>query len=111
MPRTQNVSRYWRFSMIGSVAVDSFIPPVAPLWPPTEQEAIDQALQLVYTENRRLSVLLGLGSATAPALADLRQSPLGVDLQRLADYALGVSDENPEDVLTAIESTLQVLFW
>lgn len=29
----------------------------------------------------------------------------------LADYGLGTTDEQPEDVLTAIESTLQVLFW
>jgi hypothetical protein len=97
--------------MLTSVAVDQCDLTVASSLPPAEQAAIDQALQLVYAENRRLSGLLGLVATVTPSLVDLRQSPLGVDLQRLAGYGLGTTDEQPEDVLTAIESTLQVLFW
>jgi hypothetical protein len=97
--------------MLASVSFEPCVASVASALPPTEQEAIDQALQLVYAENRRLSSLLGLATAATPTLADLRHSPLGVDLLRLADYGLGTTDEQPEDVLTAIESTLQVLFW
>jgi hypothetical protein len=97
--------------MVASVAVDSSIFSVASQLPPAEQEAIDQALQLVYAENRRMAELLGLGLAFTPRLADLRSSPLGADLRRLAEYGLGTTDESPEDVLTAVESTLQVLFW
>jgi hypothetical protein len=97
--------------MVASALVEPNVCPVAPLLPPAEQAAIDQALQLVYTENRRLAGLLGLGLALTPSLTELRASPLGVDLRRLAEYGLGATDEAPEDVLTAFESTLQVLFW
>jgi hypothetical protein len=97
--------------MVAAVAVDSNLCPVASLLPPAERAAIDQALQLVYTENRRMADLLGLGLAFTPRLADLRESSLGVDLRRLAAYGLGETNEAPDDVLTAVESTLQVLFW
>jgi hypothetical protein len=94
-----------------SVAVDSTVLSIDSVLPLAEREAIDQALQLVYAENVRRSGLLGLTAATTPTLADLRQSPLGLDLQRLAEYAVGVTNESPDEVLAAIESTLQVLFW
>lgn len=97
--------------MFASVGVESGEVAVASVVPPTEQAAIDQALQLVYAENRRLSGLLGLAPAHTPSLADLRRSPLGIDLQRLADYGLGRTNEQSDDVLVAVESTLQVLFW
>ncbi|HKG25267.1 MAG TPA: DNA-binding protein [Thermomicrobiales bacterium] len=97
--------------MVTLVAIESIDAPVASFLPPTEQAAIDQALELVYAENRRLTDLLGLVPAVAPNLVELRRSPLGVDLQRLASYGLGTTDEKPEDVLAAVESTLQVLFW
>jgi hypothetical protein len=97
--------------MLTVVDSEPSISSMSPLLPPAEQAAIDQALQLVYTENRRLAALLGLGDALAPTLAELRQSPIGEDLRRLAQYGLGATNEPPEDVLTAVESTLQVLFW
>lgn len=97
--------------MFASAEVESGDVAVASVVPPAEQAAIDQALQLVYAENRRLSGLLGLVPAITPCLADLLRSPLGIDLQRLADYGLGRTNEHPDDVLAAVESTLQVLFW
>jgi hypothetical protein len=93
-----------------AAATSGLNPTVSPL-PPTEQAAIDQALQLVYTEHHRLNHLLGLAGTPSPTIAELRRSLLGEDLRRLALYGLGHTDEKPEDVLTAVESTLQVLFW
>jgi hypothetical protein len=92
-------------------AIESGIVPFAPAMPPTEQAAIDQALELVYAEQQRLTHLLGLRGTRAPTRAELRGSLLGEDLRRLARYGLGETHEEPDNVLTAVESTLQVLFW
>src|SRR5690348_3704303 len=48
----------WRCPMIPSVEVESGDVTVNSQVSPTEQAAIDQALELIYAENRRLSDLL-----------------------------------------------------
>jgi excisionase family DNA binding protein len=78
---------------------------------PDYQEVVDQALQLVYSHHHRLMTQLNPAALTSLTLDQLRSGPLGQDLMRLAELARGQRRENKEDVLTAIESVLQVLFW
>lgn len=78
---------------------------------PDYQAAIDDALQLVYSQHHRLIGQLHPDSFRELTLDDLRQGPLGRDLQRLASLARGQAREQKDLVLTAIDSILQVLFW
>jgi excisionase family DNA binding protein len=78
---------------------------------PDYQDVVDQALQLVYSHHHRLMTQLNPAAVTALTLEQLRNGPLGQDLMRLSELAKGQRRENKEDVLTAIESVLQVLFW
>jgi len=78
---------------------------------PDYQEVVDQALQLVYSHHHRMMTQLNPAALTSLTLDQLRSGPLGQDLMRLAELARGQRRENKEDVLTAIESVLQVLFW
>jgi excisionase family DNA binding protein len=75
------------------------------------QEVIDQALELVYSHHDRLVKQLAPDSFVPLELDDLRTGPLGRDLQRLANLARGHTREAKEQVLRAIESVLQLLFW
>ena len=75
------------------------------------QEIIDQALELVYSHHDRLVKQLAPDSFVPLELDDLRTGPLGRDLQRLANLARGHTREAKEQVLRAIESVLQLLFW
>ncbi|GIW03619.1 MAG: excisionase [Chloroflexota bacterium] len=75
------------------------------------QEVIDQALQLVYSHHHRLINQLYPAAFQPLTLDQLRSGPLGKDLQRLAMLAKGQIREPKEQVLNAIESIVQLLFW
>ena len=75
------------------------------------QDVIDQALQLVYSHHHRLVSQLYPAAFKPLSLDQLRQGPLGQDLQRLATLARGQIREPKERVLSAIESVVQLLFW
>jgi excisionase family DNA binding protein len=78
---------------------------------PDYQDVVDQALQLVYSHHHRLMSQLNPAAFISLTLDQLRTGPLGQDLTRLAELAKGQRRETKEDVLSAIESVLQVLFW
>ena len=84
---------------------------------PDYQAAIDDALQLVYSQHHRLIGQLHPDSFRERlAKGDgerggLREGPLGRDLRRLSSLARGEVREPKDLVLSAIDSVLQVLFW
>lgn len=78
---------------------------------PDYQAAIDDALQLVYSQHHRLIARLHPESFRELTLDELREGPLGRDLRRLADLARGHVREPKDLVLGAIDSVLQILFW
>jgi len=78
---------------------------------PDYQAAIDDALQLVYSQHHRLIGQLHPDSFRELSLDELRQGPLGQDLQRLSTLARGQAREQKGLVLSAIDAILQVLFW
>jgi excisionase family DNA binding protein len=79
---------------------------------PDFQAAIDNALQLVYSQHHRLISQLHPDSFRELTLAELRAGPLGQDLERLAALARDEVRNPPKDlVLSTIESVLQILFW
>lgn len=75
------------------------------------QQVIDQALQLVYSHHHRLINQLHPGAFQPLSSDELREGPLGRDLQKLAKLARGEVREPKDQVLTAIESIVQLLFW
>lgn len=75
------------------------------------QEVMDNALQLVYSHHHRLVSQLFPEAFRSLSLDQLRSGPLGQDLLRLARLARGQVREPKEQVLEAIESVLQLLFW
>lgn len=79
---------------------------------PDYQAAIDDALQLVYSQHHRLIMQLHPDTFRELTIGELREGPLGRDLQRLSALARGeVREPTKELVLSAIDSVLQVLFW
>jgi excisionase family DNA binding protein len=78
---------------------------------PDYQAVIDQALDLVYSHHHRLAKQLSPDTFIELTLDDLRTGPLGRDLQKLAELARGQSREPKDQVLRAIESVVQLLFW
>ncbi|MFT4040768.1 MAG: DNA-binding protein [Thermomicrobiales bacterium] len=78
---------------------------------PDYQAAIDEALQLVYAQHHRLISKLHAGSVQELTLEQLREGTLGKDLRRLGAVAKGEESEPKEQVLQAIDSVLQILFW
>ena len=85
------------------------MPPPAPS--AASQAIIDQALQLIAIDARRLEARLRPAHRPRPSLEHLRMGPLGQDLRRLALVAEGHAHESPEEVRIAIEGVLQLLFW
>jgi excisionase family DNA binding protein len=75
------------------------------------QEVMDNALQLVYSQHHRMVTQLYPEAFQPLALDQLRSGPLGQDLLRLARLARGQVREPKEQVLQAIDSVLQLLFW
>jgi excisionase family DNA binding protein len=76
------------------------------------QAATDQTLLLVASESRRIEHhLLGLMAGPDQSLAELRAGPLGQDLARLAAVAAGQVIEPHEQVIAAIDTVLQLLYW
>ncbi len=74
-------------------------------------EVIDLALRLVYTHHHRLISRLYPAAFKPLTLEQLREGPLGVDLQRLSLLASGRAKESKDEVILAIDSILQLLFW
>ena len=73
---------------------------------------IDQVLQLVARESSRLDYhLLGMATEGNSSLEQLRSGPLGRTLTRLALVANGQDYASQENVIAAIDSVLEVLFW
>jgi excisionase family DNA binding protein len=72
---------------------------------------IDQALQLVATDVQRFERQLGTSVVPTFSRAQLRTTPVGQDLERLARVASGEIREPREQVLAAIDNVLQLLFW
>jgi excisionase family DNA binding protein len=77
----------------------------------SDQQTIDQALQLVAADAQRLATHLRLTAVVPLTPEELRQGPLGQDLVRLSLVARGRHREAPEAVLTAVEAILHFLFW
>jgi excisionase family DNA binding protein len=78
---------------------------------PTDQAIIDQALQLIYSQCHRLAGRLAPDALRPFSMEDLRKSPIGQDLARLVEVARGLRQEPAGEVLTAIQSILETLFW
>ena len=79
--------------------------------PEAYQAPIDEALQHLYTQYYRFGSQL---SATPPprlSLEELRRGPLAEVLSRLAQIAAGAMQAERDEVLGAIDSVLQLLFW
>ena len=76
-----------------------------------EQAAIDQVLALIYGQWRNLTTRLSPPCFVKLDREQLRDGPVGRDLQRLAAVARGELTADPEEISTAIESILQLLFW
>ncbi len=75
------------------------------------QSIIDEALQLVYSQHYRIISRLYPAAMARIGLDQLREGPLGEDLSRLAQVAVGALRPEREEVLAAIDSVLQLLFW
>jgi excisionase family DNA binding protein len=75
------------------------------------QSVIDAMILHVYTRHQQLYAPLHADARFELTLEELRGGPLGRDLRRLADYALGRVHESTSLVLSAIDSVLQCLFW
>ena len=95
------------------------LPPAWSIWkgsgveaePRDYQDVIDQALELVYSQHHRLVNQLAPAAFQPITMADLRCGPFGQDLQQLAALANRQTRESKDNVLQAIESVLQLLFW
>lgn len=74
-------------------------------------DAIDGALQMVYSQYHRLIAQLDPDSFRELTLEHLREGPLGRDLRRISRLALGQAREPKELVQSAVDSVLQLLFW
>ena len=73
---------------------------------------IDQVLQLVASESSRLDYhLLGMATEETSTLEQLRSGPLGRTLTRLALVASGQEHASRENVIAAIDTVLEVMFW
>ncbi len=83
----------------------------APTVPEEYETIIDEALQLVYSQHYRIISRLYPSAMARISLDQLRQGPLGEDLARLAQIAAGTVRAGREEVLGAIDSVLQLLFW
>jgi excisionase family DNA binding protein len=79
--------------------------------PREHHDVIDQALRLVYTHHHRLISRLYPAAFKPLTLEQLREGPLGQDLQRLSMLASGRAKEAKDEVVLAIDSILQLLFW
>ena len=75
------------------------------------REVMDNALQLVYSHHHRLVSQLYPEAFQELSLDQLRSGPFGQDLLRLARLAHNQTREPKEEVLRAIDSVLQLLFW
>ncbi|MCX2726099.1 excisionase family DNA-binding protein [Thermomicrobium sp. 4228-Ro] len=81
------------------------------------QRVIDEALRLLYSHHYRLMSRLlpraveQVQMSDEELMAELRASPLGRVLQRLAAVAQGKLSERRERILENIELVLQLLFW
>ena len=76
---------------------------------PSDQEVIDETLRRVQDAAARVAARILPGPT--PSIEQLRAGPLGRDLARLALVARGQAQEPREEVLTAVEGILQLLFW
>lgn len=76
---------------------------------PQTQDTIDRALRLVYSQSFRAQQKLGQ-PAHAVSLSDLRESPLGRDLTRLARIANSDETADYDAVTSMIDSVLELLF-
>ena len=73
---------------------------------------IDQFLQLVASESRRLEYhLVGAPTVADTSLTQFRAGPLGQSLIHLACVATGQEQSPQEHVIAAIDTVLEVLFW
>ncbi len=75
------------------------------------QAIVDEALQLIYSQVYRLLSRLYPPAVPPLSLEHLREGPLGDDLRRLVQVAVGTLRPEREEVLGAIASILQLLFW
>lgn len=75
-----------------------------------DRETIDEALRIIYTYHLRLMMRLYPDAVSLLTLRQVREGPLGRDLDMLAKYARGESDCSPDDVLEAVSGVLQLLF-
>ncbi len=86
------------------------VPSVAQV-PDDYRGIIDEALQLVYSQHYRIISRLYPSAMARITLEQLREGPLGEDLSRLARIASGAERAGRDEVLGAIDSVLQLLFW
>ena len=76
-----------------------------------EQAVIDQVLDLLHAEWRRVAAHLAPECLVTFGLTQLRDGPVGRDLRRLAAVARGELTAEPEHVDQAVDSILQLLYW
>jgi len=75
------------------------------------QDAIDQALELLQTEWRRIAMRVYPEYAFPIEREQLRDGPIARDLRRLAAVARGNEMADPGDVQRAVDAVLQLLYW
>src|SRR5262249_12647493 len=75
------------------------------------KETIDKALRLIYAQEHRYYVKLMGEHPALTSVEELRNGPVGRDLRLLARIAHGEIEYALDDVLRAVESVLELLFW
>lgn len=76
-----------------------------------DQAAIDEALQLLYSQYHRLGAQLSPESPPRLSAEQLRHGPLADTLTRLAQIAAGTLRAERAEILAAVDAVVQVLFW
>jgi excisionase family DNA binding protein len=77
---------------------------------PSVQETIDRTLRLIFSQSHRYLLKLGQ-SVNTPSVTELRNSPIGKDLARLASIAAGHDHADREETFRMVNSVLELLFW
>ena len=79
--------------------------------PEAYQAPIDEALQHLYTQYYRFGAQLSAAPPPRLSLEALRQGPLAEVLSRLAQIAAGALPAERPQVLAAIDTVVELLFW
>ena len=77
----------------------------------TFQNAVDLVLRMTYSQFYRYSVLLFGKGPEIQSVKELREGPLGQDLEVIKRIALGEISRDQKELLRAVEAVIELLFW